>query len=131
MIAPTRRRGGLRRRARGGLRRARRFAGRHKVGIAGGVGTLIIGALAVGYAKQKGYLAKLPKLGGMPAAASVAAAGWALNKYAHNRTLKAAGVVGMIVGAFDFAVQQAGGTSGLEGDTEGDTEGDAEGDDTY
>lgn len=108
------------RRAPGRLRRAGRRArhlihrargSKHAPGIAP-IG-ILLGGVAAGWAEQKGYLKKLPQIGGS-AAITMVAAGYVAYKYGKHRALKAAGIAIMAAGAFDFGKVQAGGTSGLD-----------------
>ena len=74
---------------------------------------LILGGAAGGWAEQKGYLKKLPQIGGS-AAVSLVIVGYLAHKYGRHRALKGAGAALMAAGAFDFGRVQAGGTSGLD-----------------
>ena len=74
---------------------------------------LLLGGVAAGWAKQKGYFNKLPQVGGS-AAFTLAALGYGLSKYGKHKFLKAGGYALLAVGAFDFGKVQAGGTSGLD-----------------
>jgi hypothetical protein len=77
------------------------------------VGYALTGA-AVGYAESKGYLKRLPQIGGSPAL-TLALAGYALTRFTKNPWFRQAGVAAIIVGGFDFGRQQgSGGVSGLE-----------------
>lgn len=80
--------------------------------------SVAVGALFVGYAQQKGWLDKLPQVGGS-AAVSLGVLGYVATRFVRNHHVRAAGLAALAVGAFDFARQQAGGPSGLE-DVSGD-----------
>lgn len=105
---------------RGRVRRAARRVGafarrvrhsRHTPGVA--PMSILLGGAAVGWALQKGYLAKLPKVGNSTAI-TLAAAGYLASKYGRHRLLKAAGYAAMAAGAVGFGKEQGGGTSGLD-----------------
>lgn len=121
VIAMPRRRGGRIRRA---GRRAGHFArraGRHVRSHAGVYApvSLILGGVAVGWLLQKGYLKKVPNIGGS-AAFTLTALGFAALKWGRHRMLKVGGTVALIAGAVGFGREQAGGTSGLDELTEFD-----------
>ena len=114
------------RRSSGRLRRAgrrvRHLASRARHSKhAPGINTIgiLLGGVAAGWAEQKGYLKKLPQIGGS-AAITLVAAGYVASKYGKHRALKAAGIAIMAAGAFDFGRVQAGGTSGLDETSEFD-----------
>jgi len=113
---PRRAGGGLRRKARssGRLRRAGRRVG--KVARSGAVPAAVLAAsAALGYAQAKGWLNKIPTIGGSRAA-TLAVAGYAVTRFTRNTHLRMLGHSAMIVGAFDFGSKHGGGKSGLEGD---------------
>jgi hypothetical protein len=111
---PRRSRGRIRRAGRRALHGVRR-AGRHvraHAGIYAPV-SLIIGAVGIGYLLQKGYLKKVPQIGGS-ASFTLTALGFAALKWGRGRMFKIAGVVALIAGGVGFGREQAGGTSGLD-----------------
>lgn len=85
----------------------------------------LAGSAALGYAQAKGYLNKIPTIGGSRAL-TLAIAGYALTKLTNNPTARSLGSTAMVVGAFDWGSKQGGGKSALEGD---DLDGDDFGDD--
>lgn len=124
VLPAPKRRGRLTRRARVGAvarrvgRRARGAAREGAVPMA-----TIIGAAALGWAQAKGYLNKIPTIGGSRAV-TLAIAGYALTRLTSNPTARTLGKSAMLIGAFDFGAKQGGGKSSLEGDVDGDLEGD-------
>ena len=74
---------------------------------------LILGAVALGYAQQKGHLTKLPNVGGS-VGVSLVVGGYLATKYGNHRFLKTVGTAAMAVGGFSFGRVQAGGTDGLD-----------------
>ena len=82
---------------------------------------LLLGGVAAGWVEQKGYLKKLPQLGGS-AAISTVIVGYGVQRFLgpKHRAFKAAGLALMVAGAFDFGRVQAGGTSGLDETSEFD-----------
>lgn len=74
---------------------------------------IILGGVAAGWAQQKGYLSKLPQLGGSTAI-TLTATGYVVSKYVKNRAVKAGGYALMAAGAFAFGKEQAGGAHGLD-----------------
>lgn len=94
----------------------------------------LLGSAGLGWAQAKGYLNKIPTIGGSRAL-TLAIAGYALTKLTSNPTARSVGKSAMLIGAFDFGAKQGGGKSPLEtmgpqGDFEGDFDGDdADGDD--
>jgi hypothetical protein len=103
-----------------GARRARRAVREGAVPL----GTLL-GAAGLGYAQAKGYLNKIPTIGGSRAL-TIAIAGYAVTRLTTNPTARSVGKTAMLIGAFDWGSKQGGGKSNLEGD---DLEGDDFGDD--
>ena len=90
---------------------------------------MMIGALAVGYSQSKGWLNKIPTIGGSRAM-TLAIAGYAVTRFSKNQTIRSAGLAAMVAGAFDYGRIQGGGKSALEGDDFGsDLDGDLDGDD--
>lgn len=73
---------------------------------------------AVGYAQAKGYLDKLPTIGGSRAL-TIALAGYAATRFSTNAHIRMAGLAAIVAGGFDWGRVQGGGTSGLD-DTAGD-----------
>lgn len=91
---------------------------------------MLLGSAGLGYAQAKGWLNKIPTIGGSRAL-SIGVAGYAVTRLTSNPTARMVGRVAMLVGAFDFGSKQGGGKSSLEGDDEwleGDDD-DVEGDD--
>lgn len=91
-----------------------------------------LGGAVVGWAGAKGYLSKLPAIGGSRMT-TLGLAGFAAMKWAKSKTVRAAGLAALAAAAFDFGRTQGGGTPlagyDLDGeDVEGD--GDVEGEDT-
>lgn len=114
-MAP-RRSGRLRRGARRAGHLARRGAHHARRGISHvGVAPIgiLLGAVAAGWAEQKGYLAKLPKIGNS-GAITLVVAGYVTQRFLKNRMAKSAGYAMMAAGGFGFGKEQAGGTSGLD-----------------
>jgi hypothetical protein len=85
-------------------------------------GSMMLAAAGLGWAESKGYLAKLPQIGGSPAV-TLGLAGYAATRFSRNTTVRTAGLIGMIVGAFDFGRVQGGGSTSLQGMEEGYEEG--------
>lgn len=92
--------------------------------------SMMLGAAGLGYAQAKGFLNKIPTIGGSRAL-TIGVAGYAVTRLTSNPTARMVGKVAMLVGAFDFGSKQGGGKSALEGDDEwleGDDDEDVEGD---
>jgi hypothetical protein len=87
----------------------------------------LVSAAALGYAQAKGFLNRIPTIGGSRAL-TLAIAGYAATRLTSNPTARSLGKTAMMIGAFDFGSKQGGGKSSLEGDFEGDLEGDLDGD---
>lgn len=88
----------------------------------------LIGAMALGYGQARGFLNKIPTIGGSRAL-TIAIAGYAVTRLTSNPTMRSVGRTAMVIGAFDFGSKQGGGKSSLEGDDiEGD---DMDGDDDF
>jgi hypothetical protein len=102
----------------------------HAARAAGPTGAMVLGALALGYGQSKGWLNKLPTVGGSRSL-TIGLAGYAVTRLVRNPTARMVGTVAVIVGAFDYGRIQGGGKSSLEGDVEGDVDGDVDGDDGY
>jgi hypothetical protein len=68
----------------------------------------------VGYGESKGWLKKLPQIGGSPAV-TLGLAGWAATKFSRNPTVRSAGLAALVAAAFDFGRVQGGGKTALEG----------------
>lgn len=89
---------------------------------------MLVGAGALGFAQAKGWLNKIPTVGGSRAL-TLGVAGYALTRITKNPTARMVGSVAMIVGAFDFGSKQGGGKSALEGDDDLSGDDDFSGDD--
>lgn len=115
IVNMPRRAGRVRRVARRAAHVARR--GVHHARSAAPTGGLLLAAGVLGYAKQKGYLKKIPVVGGSPNL-TLGLAGYLARRYSGNAHIKNAGLAAMIVSAYSFGNQQAGGTGeeGEEGD---------------
>jgi hypothetical protein len=74
---------------------------------------LMAGGAALGFAEGKGWLNKVPAIGGSRAL-PIAAVGFAATKVSRNPTVRLAGACMAVVGAFDWARSQ-GGTHGIFG----------------
>lgn len=127
IVVPSapKRRGALRRRASGAVRAVRKH-GRRGAKKAAPTTGLLVGALAVGYMQSKGWLNKIPTIGGSRAL-TLALAGYAATRFSTNTTVRTAGLAAMTAGAFDYGRIQGGGKSALEGDMDGDIDGDMDG----
>jgi hypothetical protein len=90
-------------------RKARHVAAKH-----GASGAVLMGAAGLGYAQAKGYLNKIPTVGGSRAL-TLALAGYALTRLSSNATARQIGSTAMVIGAFDWGAKQGGGKSALEG----------------
>lgn len=91
----------------GGRRRSR---GRGK---SGGISSsltipIAIGGAGVGWLGAKGYLAKLPEIGGSRMT-TLGLAGWAAMRFMRNKYVRAAGLSAVAIAAFDFGRVQGGG----------------------
>ena len=80
---------------------------------------LALGGAAIGYAESKGYLDKLPAIGGSRAL-PLAGLGWAVTRFSKNPTIRMAGVAMIVAGSFDWGRTQGGGkgTHGIFGAAE-------------
>lgn len=123
--------GGVRRRSGGGFKKKRHHGRKGGKGAQFGTNMAIpaiVGSAVVGYIGAKGYLAKLPEIGGSRMN-SLAIAGYALMRFTKHPGIRAAGFGALCVGAFNFGRLQGGGgiagedVSGLD-DVSGDVEGD-------
>lgn len=84
---------------------------------------IALGGAVVGWAGAKGYLAKLPQIGGSRMT-SLGIAGWIAMRFFKNRYVKAAGLAAVATAAFDFGRVQGGGQALLGEEMLGDdTEG--------
>ena len=72
-----------------------------------------IGALAVGYAQGKGFLDKLPQIGGSKVL-TLGVIGFIATRFVKNPAIRQAGLAALAAAAFDFGRVQAGGTSGFD-----------------
>jgi hypothetical protein len=119
VMAP--RRGGRIRRAasRAGhhLRRGGRAAAHHGRKALPFVG-LALGGAVLGYADGKGWLNKLPAVGGSRAL-PIAAAGYLVTKMVRNPTARMIGAAMVVTGAFDWARTQGSSTHGIFGVADG------------
>lgn len=87
---------------------------------------IAIGGAGVGWLGAKGYLAKLPAIGGSRMT-TLGLAGWAAMRFTRNKWLKAAGLAAVATAAFDFGRVQGGGAAllgeemlGTDGEVLGD-----------
>ena len=74
---------------------------------------LALGGALVGYAEGKGFLKRLPQIGGSPAL-TVALAGYVATRFIRNPTVRMAGLAAVVAGAFDFGKVHGGGISGFD-----------------
>lgn len=74
---------------------------------------IALGGLVAGYASGKGYLDKLPKIGGS-SVVTLGIAGYAATRFLKNKFAREAGLACLAAAAFDFGKVQAGGTSGFD-----------------
>lgn len=77
---------------------------------------IAVGALVVGYAQGKGFLNKLPQIGGSKVI-TLGLAGYAATRFVRNPSVRLAGMAALAAACFDFGRVQAGGTSGFEDGT--------------
>lgn len=110
---PVPRRSGRLRRAGTRVVRVARRAGRHAKGHLPMMG-VAIGGIVAGYAQGKGFLDRLPQIGGSKVL-TLGLAGWAAMRYSKTPAIRTAGLAALAAAAFDFGRVQAGGTSGFEG----------------
>lgn len=75
-----------------------------------------VGALVVGYAQGKGFLDRLPQIGGSKVL-TLGLAGYAATRFFKNPSVRQAGLAALAAACFDFGRVQAGGTSGFEDGT--------------
>ncbi len=80
-----------------------------------------LGAAAVGYATGKGYLDRLPAIGGSRVF-TLGLIGFAATRFVKNPHVRNAGLAALAAAAFDFGRAQATGVSGIDDGT-GDTKG--------
>lgn len=119
VMSPPRRGGQARRVVRAvgrGVRRGAR-AGARTLPTTG----VAIGALIVGYLQGKGFLEKLPQIGGSRVL-TLGIAGYAVTRFVKNPSIRQAGLAALAAAAFDFGRVQGGGTSGFD-DVNGDAGG--------
>lgn len=100
------------RRIGGGVRRVGRHV-RHHGTKAMPTMAVALGGLAVGYLQGKGFLDKLPQIGGSKVL-TLGLAGWAATRFIKNPTVRTAGLAALAAAAVDFGRVQGGGTSGFE-----------------
>jgi hypothetical protein len=117
--APSRARRVARRAAAGVRHVARRGAHHGKKALP--TMSIAIGGAVVGYLQGKGYLDKLPQIGGSKVI-TLGLAGWAATRFVKNPWVRTAGVAALAAAAVDFGRVQGGGTSGFE-DVQGDAGG--------
>jgi len=80
-----------------------------------------LGAAVVGYAQGKGFLDKLPAIGGSKVIA-LGIAGYLATRFTSNPHVRAAGLAAIALAAADFGRVQGGGVSGID-ETSGDNGG--------
>ncbi len=112
VIVMPRRRGALRRAASHASHVVRRHAPQAAKRALPTVG-VAVGAAVLGYAKEKGYLDKLPQLAGS-SVVTLGLAGYLATRFVKNHYVREAGLAALAVAAFDFARVQAGGVSGID-----------------
>jgi hypothetical protein len=74
---------------------------------------MALGGAVVGYLNQKGYLDKLPKIGGSRMM-TLGLAGYAATRFIRQPQIRMAGLAAMVVAAADWGRVQGGGVSGLD-----------------
>lgn len=113
IVVSAPRRGRIRRAARAvgrGVRHvARNRGGRKQLPVMG----LGIMSAVVGWATAKGYLDKLPPIGGSRPV-TLGIAGFLAQRYSRNHWVQEAGVAAVVAAAFDLGKVQGGGVSGME-----------------
>lgn len=77
-----------------------------------------LGALVVGYAQGKGFLDKLPQIGGSKVL-TLGLVGYAATRFIKNPSVRQAGLAALAAAAFDFGRVQAGSVSGFEDGMQG------------
>jgi hypothetical protein len=117
IVSLPRRRGRIRRAGARVVRAARR-GGHHAKRALPTVG-VGLGALVVGYMSGKGFLDRLPQIGGSRVI-TLGVAGWAATRFFKNPSVRQAGLAALASALFDFGKVQAGGTSGFEDGMSGD-----------
>jgi hypothetical protein len=111
-------------RVRRAARRAAPHLKRHARRIGGGVKRALpttgvaLGALVVGYLDGKGFMDRLPQIGGSKVI-TLGVAGYALTRFVKNPMVRNAGLAALAAAAFDFGRVQGGKVSGFE-DVSGD-----------
>jgi len=117
LMSPPRRRGGFARRAGTRIVRvARRAAPSARRAVP--TVSIALGGAVVGYVYSKGFLDKLPQIGGSKMM-TLGLAGWAATRFVKNQNVRMAGLAALAAAAFDFGRVQGGGTSGLEDSSDG------------
>ena len=117
---PARSPGRVRRAARrigGGVRRGARHVRHHGKKALPTMG-IVVGGMVVGYLQGKGFLDKLPQIGGSKVI-TLGLAGYAATRFIKNPSVRTAGLAALAAAAVDFGRVQGGGTSGFE-DVQGD-----------
>jgi len=102
------------RRAAGRVVHVARRGGRHAKRALPTVG-IAVGGLVVGYMDGKGWLDKLPQIGGSKVI-TLGLAGYVATRFSRNQMIRQAGMAALAAAAFDFGKVQAGGTSGFDSD---------------
>lgn len=113
IVTMPRPRGRIRRAASRAVHVARR-GGRHAKRALPTVG-IAVGGLVVGYMDGKGWLDKLPQIGGSKVI-TLGLAGYVATRFSKNQMIRQAGMAALAAAAFDFGKVQAGGTSGFDSD---------------
>jgi hypothetical protein len=75
--------------------------------------SIALAGLVVGYIQAKGYLDKLPQIGGSKVF-TLGIAGYLATRFVKNPHVRTAGVAALAAAAVDFGRVQGGGTSGIE-----------------
>ncbi len=112
VIAIPRRRGRIRRAGRAVGRRVRHYS-RRAAGHAVKALPSFVGGAAIGYGMSKGWLDKLPVIGGSKVV-SLGIAGWLATRWSRNQYIRTAGFAAMTVAGYDWGRVQGGGTSGID-----------------
>lgn len=107
------------RRAAAGVRHVARRSAHHGAKALPTMG-VAVGALVVGYASGKGFLDKLPAIGGSKVL-TLGLAGYAATRFIKSPAIRQAGLAALAAAAFDFGKVQAGSTSGFDEGTQGDS----------
>lgn len=117
IVLPSPRRSGRGRRVARAAGRGVRHVARHGKRELPAV-SVMLGAAVVGYLQGKGFMDKLPQIGGSKVL-TLGLAGYAAQRFIKNQHVRTAGIAAMAAAAFDFGRVQAGGVSGFE-DVSGD-----------